>query len=58
MGEKKALIWNEEFEAMPRPELRKLQLERLKRVVAYCMDKVPFYRELYAQAGVSADDIR
>jgi len=58
MGEKKALIWNEEFETMPRRELEKLQLERLKKVVAYCMEKVPFYKELYAQAGVSADDIQ
>ncbi|HID87927.1 MAG TPA: phenylacetate--CoA ligase [Anaerolineae bacterium] len=58
MAEKKALIWNEEFETMPRPELEKLQLERLKKVVAYCMERVPFYRELYTQAGVSADDIQ
>ena len=57
MGEKKALIWNEEFETMPRPELEKLQLERLKKAVAYCMENVPFYKELYAKAGVSADDI-
>lgn len=58
MDEKKALIWNEEFETMPRRELQKLQLERLKKVVAYCMEKVPFYRDLYGKAGVSADDIK
>ena len=58
MGEKKALIWNEEFETMPRRELQKLQLERLKKVVAYCIEKVPFYRDLYGKAGVSADDIK
>ena len=58
MAEKKALIWNEEFETMPRPELEGLQLERLNRTVAYCLEKVPFYKELYAKAGVSADDIR
>ncbi len=58
MTEKKALIWNEQFETMPRPELEKLQLERLKKTVAYCMEKVPFYKELYVKAGVSADDIR
>jgi phenylacetate-CoA ligase len=58
MSEKKALIWNKEFEAMPRPELEKLQLDRLKKVVAWATEKVPFYRELYGRAGVSADDIQ
>jgi len=58
MSEKKALIWNKEFETMPRPELGRVQLERLRKVVAWAAEKVPFYRDLYAQAGVSADDIR
>jgi phenylacetate-CoA ligase len=55
--QKKALIWNEEFETMPRPELEELQLRRLKEIVAYVTDKVPFYKELYAKVGVSADDV-
>lgn len=57
MTEKKALIWNHEFETMPRSDLRKLQLERLKKVVDWATTRVPFYKELYAQAGVSANDI-
>jgi phenylacetate-CoA ligase len=58
MTEKKALIWNQEFETMPRPELQKLQLERLKNVVARVTASVPFYKNLYAKAGVSAEDIK
>ena len=58
MAKKEVLIWNEEFETMPRPELEKLQLERLKKLVAYVSEKVPFYKKLYADAGVSADDIK
>jgi phenylacetate-CoA ligase len=58
MAEKKALIWNKEFEAMPRPELEKLQLQRLKEVVARVTANVPFYKNLYAKASVSADDIQ
>ncbi|MFN2129935.1 MAG: phenylacetate--CoA ligase family protein [Anaerolineae bacterium] len=58
MAEKKALIWNEEFETMPRPELEKLQLERLQELVARATNTVPFYKELYAEAGVSVDDIQ
>ena len=58
MTEITALIWNEEFETMPRPELEKLQLQRLKEVVARVTATVPFYTELYAKAGVSVDDIQ
>lgn len=58
MTEKEVLIWNEEFETMSRPELKKLQLKRLQDIVAYVTENVPFYKELYAEAGVSADDIQ
>jgi phenylacetate-CoA ligase len=57
MSNKQALIWNQELETMPRPELGKLQLKRLKDIVTYVSEKVPFYKELYAEAGVSAGDI-
>lgn len=42
---------------MPPPEREKLQLERLKDVVARVSATVPFYREQYARAGISAEDI-
>jgi phenylacetate-CoA ligase len=58
MAKKEVLIWNEEFETMPRPELEKLQLERLKKLVTYVTERVPFYKKLYADAGVSADDLK
>ena len=58
MAKKEVLIWNEEFETMPRPKLEKLQLERLKKLVAYVTERVPFYKKLYADARVSADDIK
>ncbi len=58
MAEKKALIWNKEAETMPRPRLRELQLERLKKVVAWVTERVPFYQKLYGEAGISADDIQ
>ncbi len=57
MTEKNALIWNKACEAMPRPELKKLQLERLNEVVARVTARVPFYKELYARADVSVHDI-
>jgi phenylacetate-CoA ligase len=58
MAKKKVLFWNEEIETMPRPEMEKLQLKRLKEMVSLAMERVPFYKELYAKVGVSTDDIQ
>lgn len=58
MADKKALIWNVGAETMPRSELQRVQLERLKAQVARATANVPLYRNLYAQVGVSADDIQ
>jgi phenylacetate-CoA ligase len=58
MPERQALIWNDQIETMDRPELARLQLTRLKDVVARVTATVPFYRDLYARSGVSADDIQ
>jgi len=55
---KQVLIWNKEMETMPRAELAQLQLERLKKTIAYAMANVPFYRELYTSKGLSAESIR
>jgi phenylacetate-CoA ligase len=50
-------IWNEEYETMPRSELESLQLERLRDIVAYAAERVPFYRHAMAKAGLTAADI-
>ncbi|UCH33124.1 MAG: phenylacetate--CoA ligase [Armatimonadota bacterium] len=52
-----AFFWNREVECLPRPELEKLQVERLRKVVTAASERVPLYRERLAQAGVTADDI-
>ncbi|MGQ9627172.1 MAG: phenylacetate--CoA ligase family protein [Anaerolineae bacterium] len=52
------MIWNEEMETMPREKMQKLQLERLKELVARVSRTVPFYQKAFAEAGVSADDIK
>jgi phenylacetate-CoA ligase len=51
-------IWNPEFETMPRKDLAKLQLERLKALVERAANTIPFYREKLAEAGVSANDLK
>ncbi len=52
------MIWNEEMETMPRPQLEELQLKRLKEVVERVSKTVPFYQQAFAEAGVTADDIK
>lgn len=51
-------IWNDEFETMPRAEMSRLQLERLRAVVERLTRTSPFYRQKFAEAGVKADDIQ
>jgi phenylacetate-CoA ligase len=43
---------------LPRPELERLQLERLRRLVAWVGERVPLYRERLAATGVAAADVR
>src|SRR5262245_65992096 len=50
-------IWDE-AETLPRPEIERLQVERLRECVEHVSRSVPFYRERLAQAGVGASDIR
>ncbi len=52
------MFWQKDIETMERPELEALQLERLKRIVAYVYDRVPFYRKRLDDAGVKPDKIK
>ena len=55
-GEKK--YWDEKMETMPLDELRNLQGEWLKAVVAHAYKKSAFYRRKYDEAGVKPEDIQ
>lgn len=46
-----------ELETMTRPEIEKLQLERLQHTVHHCMNS-PFYRQRFAEHHLSPDDIQ
>lgn len=52
------MIYNEEFEALPREVLEALQLKRLKQAVQRVYHTVGFYRRSFDEAGVHPDDIR
>ncbi len=52
------MIYNEEFETLPREVLEALQLKRLKQVVRRVYHTVGFYRKAFDETGVTPDDIR
>jgi phenylacetate-CoA ligase len=45
-------------DTLPRPDLERLQLERLRATIRRVTESVPFYREKLRAAGITADDIR
>jgi phenylacetate-CoA ligase len=52
------MIYNEEFETMPREALESIQLRRLQATVARVYNATPFYRRRFDEAGVAPADIR
>lgn len=52
------MFFQKEIETMSRPEIEALQLERLKWMVDYCYENVPFYHERLEKAGVTGDKIK
>ncbi|HXX56606.1 MAG TPA: phenylacetate--CoA ligase [Thermodesulfovibrionales bacterium] len=52
------MLWNEEFETLPREALEALQLKRLKALVEKEYAAVPYYRQKMDDAGVKPADIK
>ena len=52
------MIYNEEFETLPREALEALQLKRLQQVVQRVYHTVGFYKRTFDAAGATPDDIR
>jgi len=52
------MIYNPEIECMPREEMRKLQSERLQKIVKKCYENVPFYKRRMDEMGVKPEDIK
>lgn len=52
------MFWQKDIETMKRSDLERLQLERLRYIVDYCYNNVPFYNKRLSQAGITADKIK
>ena len=48
---------HKELETLTRPEIEKLQLERLKKTIHHCMNS-PFYKKRFEENGLTPDDIQ
>ena len=48
---------HKELETLTRPEIEKLQLERLKKTVHHCMNS-PFYKKRFEENGLTPEDIQ
>jgi len=52
------MIYNEEYETLPREALEALQLKRLQQVVNRVYHSVGFYKKSFDKAGVTPEDIK
>ena len=52
------MFFQKDIETMPRQKIEELQLERLKHLVKYCMDNVPFYNKRLTEAGLTPEKIK
>ncbi len=52
------MIWDKEAECMPFEQRRKLQLERLQKIVKKTYEKVPYYRARFDELKVKPKDIK
>lgn len=50
--------WNPILEKLPRKDLRRLQLEKFRRIFHWAYHRSKFHRSLYDAAGIAPEDIR
>lgn len=52
------MFFDEKVEQMDKQSMRALQLERLKKIVKYAYDNVPFYTKKFDEIGLKPEDIQ
>ena len=51
-------VWDSKHESMPRADLEKLQLQRLKKLVRYVFDNNKYYHDRFKELNIKPDDIK
>jgi len=52
------MIWDPAAECRPRAALERLQVERLRATLAWCVERVPFYKKALETAGLAPAGVR
>lgn len=52
------IIWNKKMECADKETIRELQLARLKKTVAYCYERIPFYTQRFDEIGLKPEHIK
>ena len=51
------MIWNEEFEKMPRDDIQQMQIERLQSTLNRVYKNVPYYKQIFDQLGIIPEEV-
>ena len=54
----RSMFYQKDVETMRRADIEALQLQKLKKMVDYCYNNIPFYHERLQEAGVTGDKIK
>ena len=52
------MFFDKKIEQMARDQMREIQLERLKKIVKYAYERVPFYKKKFDEIGLLPEDIK
>lgn len=52
------MFFQKDIETLPRQEIEKIQLDKLKHITKYCYENVPMYKKKFDDAGFDPDKIR
>ncbi|MCB0847818.1 MAG: phenylacetate--CoA ligase, partial [Bacteroidetes bacterium] len=52
------MYFDQSIETLPQSQLRQLQSDRLKKLVKYVYERVPFYKNKWDEAGIHPDQIK
>ncbi|MCX7831530.1 MAG: phenylacetate--CoA ligase [Actinobacteria bacterium] len=52
------MYWEEHLETLPREAIEKIQFQRLKRLLCYVYENVPFYRQKFDEYGIKPEEFK
>ena len=50
--------WDEKFETMPEEEMKRFQLDHLKKTIKWVYERIPFYKKKFDDKGAKLEDLK